>query len=56
MKRGFDVLRDKTRNRSIVFGRRERDRLGLRGLLPYRVSTAAADGGPCHDGAGTAAA
>ena len=39
MKRGFDVLRDKTRNRSIVFGRQERDRLGLRGLLPYRVST-----------------
>ena len=39
MKRGFDVLRDKTLNRSITFGRRERDRLGLRGLLPHRVST-----------------
>jgi malate dehydrogenase (oxaloacetate-decarboxylating)(NADP+) len=38
-KRGFDVLRDKTLNRSITFGRQERDRLGLRGLLPYRVST-----------------
>jgi malate dehydrogenase (oxaloacetate-decarboxylating)(NADP+) len=38
-KRGFDVLRDKTLNRSIAFGRRERDRLGLRGLLPHRVST-----------------
>jgi malate dehydrogenase (oxaloacetate-decarboxylating)(NADP+) len=39
MKRGFEVLRDKSLNRSIVFGRRERDRLGLRGLLPHRVST-----------------
>ena len=39
MKRGFDVLRDKTRNQSIAFGRDERERLGLRGLLPYRVST-----------------
>ena len=41
MKRGFDVLRDKTLNRSIAFGRRERDRLGLTGLLPYRVSSEA---------------
>ena len=39
MKRGFDVLRDKSLNRSIVFSRQERDRLGLRGLLPHRVST-----------------
>src|SRR5262245_64736445 len=39
MKRGSDILRDKALNRSIVFDRRERDRLGLRGLLPYRVST-----------------
>ncbi|MGH9324801.1 MAG: NAD-dependent malic enzyme [Vicinamibacteria bacterium] len=39
MKRGFDVLRDKALNRSITFGRRERDRLGLRGLLPHRVAT-----------------
>jgi malate dehydrogenase (oxaloacetate-decarboxylating)(NADP+) len=39
MKRGFDVLRDKTRNQSIAFGRDERERLGLRGLLPYLVST-----------------
>jgi malate dehydrogenase (oxaloacetate-decarboxylating)(NADP+) len=38
-KRGFDVLRDKTINRSITFGPKERDRLGLRGLLPYRVAT-----------------
>jgi malate dehydrogenase (oxaloacetate-decarboxylating)(NADP+) len=39
MKRGFAVLRDKALNRSIAFGRRDRDRLGLRGLLPHRVST-----------------
>jgi malate dehydrogenase (oxaloacetate-decarboxylating)(NADP+) len=39
MKRGVDVLRDKTTNRSIAFGRKERDRLRLRGLLPHRVST-----------------
>jgi malate dehydrogenase (oxaloacetate-decarboxylating)(NADP+) len=39
IKRGADLLRDKTLNRSITFGRKERDRLGLRGLLPYRVST-----------------
>jgi malate dehydrogenase (oxaloacetate-decarboxylating)(NADP+) len=39
MKRGFELLRDKTLNRSITFTRRERDRLGLRGLLPHRVST-----------------
>ena len=39
MKRGFDVLRDKALNRSIAFGRKERDRLGLTGLLPHVVST-----------------
>src|SRR5262245_50588210 len=39
MKRGFDVLRDKALNRSITFGRQDRDRLGLRGLLPHRVAT-----------------
>jgi malate dehydrogenase (oxaloacetate-decarboxylating)(NADP+) len=38
-KRGFDVLRDKTINRSIAFRRSDRDRLGLRGLLPYEVAT-----------------
>jgi malate dehydrogenase (oxaloacetate-decarboxylating)(NADP+) len=38
MKRGFDVLRDKTLNRSIAFNRAERGRLGLTGLLPHRVS------------------
>jgi malate dehydrogenase (oxaloacetate-decarboxylating)(NADP+) len=39
MKRGFEVLRDKTLNRSITFGRKDRDRLRLRGLLPHRVSS-----------------
>jgi malate dehydrogenase (oxaloacetate-decarboxylating)(NADP+) len=39
VKRGFDVLRDKALNRSIAFGRRERDRLGVRGLLPHCVAT-----------------
>ena len=39
MKRGFDILRDKTLNRGITFSRRDRDRFGLTGLLPYRVST-----------------
>ena len=40
-KRGVDVLRDKSLNRSIAFGRRERERLGLTGLLPHAVSTTA---------------
>src|SRR5215213_8180913 len=39
MKRGFEVLRDKALNRAIAFGRKERDRLGLTGLLPHRVAT-----------------
>jgi len=39
MKRGFDVLRDKTLNRSITFSAKDRDRLGLSGLLPYSVAT-----------------
>jgi malate dehydrogenase (oxaloacetate-decarboxylating)(NADP+) len=39
VKRGFDVLHDKTLNRSITFARRDRDRLGLTGLLPHRVAT-----------------
>jgi malate dehydrogenase (oxaloacetate-decarboxylating)(NADP+) len=39
MKRGLDVLRDKTIYRSIAFTRAERERLGLRGLLPHRVSS-----------------
>ena len=39
MKRGLDVLRDKSLNRSLAFGRKERERLGLRGLLPHGVAT-----------------
>ncbi len=39
MKRGVDVLRDKALNRSISFGRPDRDRLGLTGLLPHLVAT-----------------
>src|SRR5918993_967603 len=39
MPRGFDVLRDKSLNRSITFSRHDRDRLGLRGLLPHRIAT-----------------
>src|SRR5262245_41294815 len=38
-KRSFEILRDKALNRSITFGRRDRNRLGLRGLLPHRVAT-----------------
>jgi len=38
-KKGFDLLRDKSKNRSIAFSRQERDRLGLRGLLPHRLAT-----------------
>jgi malate dehydrogenase (oxaloacetate-decarboxylating)(NADP+) len=39
MKRGFDVLNDKALNRSITFDRKERDRLGLTGLLPHSMAT-----------------
>ena len=38
-KRGFDVLRNKTLNRSIAFERKDRERLGLTGLLPHAVAT-----------------
>lgn len=38
-KKGFDLLRDKTLNKSIAFTAEERDKLGLRGLLPYAVAT-----------------
>jgi malate dehydrogenase (oxaloacetate-decarboxylating)(NADP+) len=38
-KRGFDVLHDKSLNRSITFDRKERNRLGLTGLLPHLVSS-----------------
>lgn len=36
---GSKLLREAYRNKSTAFTREERDRLGLRGLLPYRVST-----------------
>ncbi|HKB06868.1 MAG TPA: NAD-dependent malic enzyme [Candidatus Polarisedimenticolia bacterium] len=36
---GLEILRDKSRYRSIAFTRTERERLGLRGLLPHRVSS-----------------
>jgi malate dehydrogenase (oxaloacetate-decarboxylating)(NADP+) len=39
VKKGLDVLRDKTLYKSIAFTRAERDRLGLRGLLPHRVAS-----------------
>ena len=39
--RGFEILRDKSRYKSIAFTRRDRLRLGLQGLLPYCVSSQA---------------
>jgi malate dehydrogenase (oxaloacetate-decarboxylating)(NADP+) len=36
---GFDVLHDEAQNKSTAFTREERDEHGLRGLLPYKVST-----------------
>jgi malate dehydrogenase (oxaloacetate-decarboxylating)(NADP+) len=41
IKKGFDVLRDKSLYKSIAFTRKERMRLGLQGLLPYAVATQA---------------
>jgi malate dehydrogenase (oxaloacetate-decarboxylating)(NADP+) len=38
-KKGFDVLPDKAMNKSIAFTRKEREQLGLRGLLPYVVAS-----------------
>ena len=53
-KKGFEVLRDKTLNRSIAFTREERERLGLRGLLPHAVATSGANGGTGHGSPKTA--
>ncbi|HEX5132692.1 MAG TPA: NAD-dependent malic enzyme [Candidatus Krumholzibacteria bacterium] len=39
MKKGFDIIRDKERYRSIAFTREEREELGLTGLLPYAVAS-----------------
>jgi malate dehydrogenase (oxaloacetate-decarboxylating)(NADP+) len=40
-RRSADLLRDKSRYRSIAFTRAERRRLGIEGLLPYAVATQA---------------
>jgi malate dehydrogenase (oxaloacetate-decarboxylating)(NADP+) len=39
MKKGFEILRDKSLYRSIAFTRAERLRLGLQGLLPHAVAS-----------------
>lgn len=38
-KRGIELLRDRTHSKSTAFTKEERKQLGLRGLLPYAVST-----------------
>src|SRR5262245_55095728 len=38
-KRGIEVLRDKGIYKSIAFSRKERERLGIEGLLPYAVAS-----------------
>lgn len=38
-KRGYDLINSSMSNKSTAFTREERDRLGLRGLLPYSVCT-----------------
>jgi malate dehydrogenase (oxaloacetate-decarboxylating)(NADP+) len=38
-KKGFEIIRDKAIYKSIAFTREEREQLGLRGLLPYAVSS-----------------
>jgi len=39
IKKGAELLKVRRKNKSTAFSREERDRLGLRGLLPYAVST-----------------
>ncbi len=39
MKKGIDVLRNMTLNRSVEFTRAEREALGLQGLLPHLVAS-----------------
>ena len=38
-KKGMELMRDRRKNKSTAFTRSERDSLGIRGLLPYAVST-----------------
>lgn len=38
-KKGFEIIRDKELYKSIAFTRKERESLGLRGLLPYAVAS-----------------
>jgi malate dehydrogenase (oxaloacetate-decarboxylating)(NADP+) len=38
-KRGNELINDARENKGTSFSREERDRLGLRGLLPYRIAT-----------------
>ena len=38
-KKGIHLMRDICKNKSTAFTRDERDRFGLRGLLPYAVSS-----------------
>ncbi len=39
MKKGFELIKDRRKNKSTAFDRAERDEKGLRGILPYAVST-----------------
>ena len=41
VRKSIDILRDKSRYRSIAFTRAERKRLGLEGLLPHAIATQA---------------